>query len=102
VLPTPDPVKQVVKEPIPVGFTLRIDLTAKDADDKATNGKGDVSFDISDPTMVDIALSGDFQRKIKVLKPGKWEIFGILDGVASNSLGFTFCDPKADPACKYP
>jgi hypothetical protein len=52
--------------------------------------------------MVDIAISGDFQRKVKILKPGKWEIFGLLDGVASNSLGFTFCDPKADPLCKYP
>jgi hypothetical protein len=102
VLPTPDPVKQVVKEPMPLGYTIRIDLTGKDIDDKPTNGKGNVDFDISDPTMVDIAISGDFQRKIKILKPGKWEIFGTLDGVASNSLGFTFCDPKADPLCKYP
>jgi len=102
VLPTPDPIKQIVKEPIPLGYSIRLDLTAKDADDKPTNGKSDVQFDISDPTMVDITISGDFQRKIKVLKPGKWEIFGKLDGVASNSLGFTFCDPKADPLCKYP
>jgi hypothetical protein len=52
--------------------------------------------------MVDVLISGDFQRKIKVLKVGKWEGYGVLDGVASNSLGFTFCDPKTDPACRYP
>ena len=102
VQPTPDPVKQVVKEPMPVGYTIRLDLTAKDEQDQPTNGKGTSDFVVSDPTMVDISISGDFQRKIKILKPGKWEIYGTLDGVASNSLGFTFCDPKADPACKYP
>jgi len=101
-LPTPDPVKQVVKEPIPLGYSIRLDLTAKDENDQATNGSSGVNFVISDPTMVDIALSGQFQRKIKVLKPGKWEIYGTLDGIASNSLGFTFCDPKVDVACKYP
>jgi hypothetical protein len=102
VLPTPDPVKQVVKEPIPLGFTIRLDMTAKDVNDQPTNGSSNVDFVISDPSMVDIANSGQFQRKIKVLKPGHWELYGTLDGVASNSLGFTFCDPAADPACKYP
>ena len=102
VLPTPDPFKQVVREPIPLGYTIRLDLTGRDKDDKPTNGKGDIDFVISDPTMVDIALSGDFQRKIKVLKVGKWEVYGVLDGVASNSLGFTFCDPRTDSTCHYP
>jgi hypothetical protein len=102
VLPTPDPVKQVVKEPIPVGYTIRLDLTAKDKDDQPTNGMMGVDFLLSDPSMVDISISSDFQRKVKVLKAGQWEIYGTLDGVASNSLGFTFCDPKLDVACKYP
>lgn len=102
VQPTPVPSKQVVKEPMPVGYTIRIDFTGKDENDQPTNGSGAVETVISDPTMVDIAISGDFQRKVKVLKPGKWEIYGVLDGVASNSLGFTFCDPQADLACHYP
>ena len=102
VLPTPDPVRQVVREPIPLGYTIRLDITAKDVDEKPTNGKSDVSLAISDPTMVDIQISGVFQRKVKVLKTGKWELYSLVDGVPSNSLGFTFCDPKADPACKYP
>ena len=102
VLPTPDPYKQVVKEPIPLGFLIRFDVSASDANGKPTNGTGQIEVVMSDPTMVDLLLSGDFQRKAKVLKPGKWEIYAVLDGVASNSLGFTFCDPKADPACKYP
>ena len=102
VQPTPVPFKQVVKEPMPLGYTIRLDMTAKDENDQATNGKMDIDFVVSDETMVEISLSSDFQRKIKVLKPGKWEIYGVLDGVASNSLGFTFCDPKADATCKYP
>jgi hypothetical protein len=102
VLPTPDPVRQVVGEPIPLGYSIRLDFTGRDKDDEPTNGSGKLEIVVSDPDLVDIAISGDFQRKVKVLKPGKWEIYGVLDGVASNSLGFTFCDPKLDAACKYP
>ena len=49
VLPTPDPVKQVVKEPIPIGYTIRLDVTAKDAEGKDTLGKKDIQFIYSDP-----------------------------------------------------
>ncbi len=52
--------------------------------------------------MIEEAIQSPFQRKIKVLKPGKWELYVVFDGTPSNSLGFTFCDPAADPTCKYP
>ena len=32
----------------------------------------------------------NWQRWLKITKPGKWEVYAIYDGVASNSLGFTF------------
>jgi hypothetical protein len=102
VLPTPDPYKQKVREPIPLGFTIRLDVTGKDADGQPTNGKEDIAWLYSDDGMIEEASQGPFQRKVKVLKPGKWELYVVFDGTPSNSLGFTFCDPAADPACKYP
>ena len=101
-LPTPDPFKQKVKEPIPVGFTIRFDVTGKDADGNPTNGKEQVDWIYSDATMIADSIQSSFQRKVKVLKPGKWELYVVFDGTPSNSLGFTFCDPAADPSCKYP
>jgi hypothetical protein len=101
-LPTPDPFKQRVKEPIPVGFTIRFDVTGKDADGNPTNGKEQLDWIYSDATMIADSIQSSFQRKVKVLKPGKWELYVLFDGTPSNSLGFTFCDPAADPSCKYP
>lgn len=36
---TPNPVQQVVKEPIPVGYTIRLDLVGKDASNKDSLGQ---------------------------------------------------------------
>jgi hypothetical protein len=90
VLPTPDPVKQVVKDPIPVGYTLRLDVTAKDAQDKDTLGKKDITFIYSDPEMVQESIQSDFQRKLLIKKPGPFTVFVSFDGVGSNDLRFTF------------
>jgi hypothetical protein len=101
-LPTPDPFKQKVREPIPVGFIIRFDVTGKDADGNPTNGKEDVNWIYSDPSMIEDSIQSNFQRKVRILKPGKWELYVLFDGTPSNSLGFTFCDPATDPSCKYP
>ncbi|HVQ31102.1 MAG TPA: hypothetical protein VMV21_16030 [Vicinamibacteria bacterium] len=90
VLPTPDPVKQVVKEPIPVGYTIRLDVTAKDAQEKDTIGKKDINFIYSDPEMVQESIQSDFQRKLLVKKTGTFTVFVSFDGVGSNDLRFTF------------
>ena len=90
VLPTPDPVKQVVKEPIPVGYTIRLDVTGKDKDEKDTLGNKDIRFIYSDESMVEISIQSDFQRKLKVLKPGPFNVYALFDGVGSNDLNFTF------------
>jgi hypothetical protein len=102
VLPTPDPFKQRVKQPIPLGFTMRFDVTGKDANGNPTNGKRQIDWIYSDPSMIEDSIQSDFQRKVKILKPGPWELYVVFDGAPSNSLGFTFCDPAADPTCKYP
>jgi hypothetical protein len=94
VQPTPDPEKQVVKEPIPVGYTIRLDVVGRDKDYKDTLGRKEIEFYYSDPDMVQVAIQSDFQRKVKVLTPGKWSVYAVFDGVSSNALNFTFIEKK--------
>ncbi len=90
----PDPVRQVVNEPLKVNHHFKLDVTGRDADNKETNGPtGDgegISFVYSDPTFVEERVHTNWQRWYHILKPGKWEVYAVYDGVASNSLGFTF------------
>jgi len=89
----PDPVRQVVLQPIPVGWRLKLDVTGRDADQHETNGVSNgegIVFIYSDPSLVDAHIRSNWQRDIKPLAPGKWEVYVVFDDVASNSLGFTF------------
>ena len=90
VQPTPNPEQQVVKEPIPVGYTIRLDVVGRDADNKDTLGKQQIEFLYSNESMVQISIQSDFQRKLKVLKPGSFTVHATFDGVGSNDLRFTF------------
>lgn len=92
VLPTPDPQQQVVKEPIPVGYTIRLDLVGKDANNQDTHGQKQIEFLYSDPSLVEVAIQNEWQRKVKVLKPGSFTVFATYDGVGSNDLRFTFVE----------
>ncbi len=90
----PDPVKQVVIEPRQVNHYIKLDVTGRDADNKDTDGPtGDgegIYFVYSDPSFVEERIQTNWQRWLRILKPGKWEVYAVFDGVASNSLGFTF------------
>jgi len=90
ILPTPNPVAQVVKEPIPVGYVIRLDVVGKDASNKDTLGKKGIEFRYSDESTISEYVQSDFQRKIKVLKPGSFTVYAVFDGVGSNDLQFTF------------
>jgi hypothetical protein len=90
VQPTPNPVQQVVKEPIPVGYTIRLDVVGRDSNHKDSLGKQQIQFFYSDESMVQISIQSDFQRKLKVLKPGSFTVHAIFDGVGTNDLRFTF------------
>ncbi len=89
-VPAPDPVHQVVVEPIPVGYEFRLDVTGRDADGKETNGKGNIEWFISDANMVDVDARTPWQHDFKVVKPGKWTVYVMFDGKGSNDLSFTF------------
>jgi hypothetical protein len=94
-LPTPDPVKQVIAEPIPVGFTMLFDVTGRDAENKETlgpsgDGEGIVWYP-SDESLAEVAgTPSAWQRKYRVLQPGKFTLFVTFDDIGSNDLQITF------------
>ena len=90
ILPNPDPVQQVVKEPIPVGWTLKLDVTGKDSSGQDTLGQKNIEFRYSDASMVDEHYLSHWQVRLTVLKPGPFTVHATYDGVGSNDLRFTF------------
>jgi hypothetical protein len=112
VLPTPDPTKGHFVEKFPVGFTIVLDVTGRDAENKETQGvKGDGSgiewfFLVNhqpDDSMVQFAgdPAGPFQHKYLLVKPGTFEVYVGFDGVGSGSLFFEVvpCTPP-DYGCR--
>jgi hypothetical protein len=88
--PTPDPVRQVVLEPIPVGYTIRLDVSGKDANGDETDGRGEIQWFYSGQDLIDTNIRTPWMRDIKVVKPGTWSVYVVFDGVGSNDLTFTF------------
>jgi hypothetical protein len=77
---------------IPLGYTVTIDATPKDAGNKDTLGSGTVDFTYSEPTLVDVGSNHGFQKKLKVLGAGLLEVKASLDGIDSNTLAITLGD----------
>jgi len=77
---------------IPLGYTVTVDATPKDAGNRDTLGSGTVDFTYSDPTLVDVGSNHGFQKKLKVLGAGLLEVKASLDGIDSNTLVITFGD----------
>ena len=92
--PTPDPVKQVVEEPIPVGYTIRLDVSGKDANGDETDGTGQINWFYSGQDLIDTDARTPWTRDIKVVKPGQWSVYVVFDGVGSNDLTFTFVNAQ--------
>jgi hypothetical protein len=77
---------------IPLGYTVTIDATPKDASNRDTLGSGTVDFTYSDPGLVEVRSNHGFQKKLKVLGAGLLEVKASLDGIDSNTLVITFGD----------
>jgi hypothetical protein len=90
VTPTPDPVKQVLEQPLPVGYMMRLDVSGRDANGDETNGKGQIQWFYSGQDLVDTDARSPWQRDITIVKPGQWSVYVNFDGVDSNSIAFTF------------
>ena len=84
----PDPSK-----PIPVGYSARVDVTARDAGNSPTNGKGEVEFFFSDMGLVRVGGGGSHQRRLHIQAAGNLDCWAIQDGVRSNTLSLKFVNP---------
>jgi hypothetical protein len=74
---------------IPLGYTVTIDATPKDANNRDTLGTGTVDFTFSDMSIIDVGSNHGFQKKLKVLGAGLLEVQASLDGIDSNTLAIT-------------
>lgn len=77
---------------IPLGYTVTIDATPKDAGNRDTLGSGTVDFTFSDMSIIEVSSNHGFQKKLKVLGAGLLEVKASLDGIDSNTLVITFGD----------
>jgi hypothetical protein len=80
--------------PIPVGYTIRLDVTGKDQYGNDTHGNQGVkiAFNYSDAGMVSEGGNHDWQRKLLVQKAGEFKAWAVFDGVRSNDLDLLFKD----------
>jgi hypothetical protein len=80
--------------PIPVDYTVKLDVTGKDGYNRDTLGdKGvNIEFRYSDPSMVEEGGSHPWQRKLLVKKAGFFQARAVFDGVESNALDLYFTD----------
>lgn len=88
--PTPDPVRQVLEEPIPVGYTMRLDVTGRDSNGIETDGRGQIEWFYSGEDLIHTNRRSAWTRDITAAKPGTWSVYVVFDGVSSNSITFTF------------
>jgi hypothetical protein len=75
-----------------VGWTVKLDVTGKDASNKDTLGQKNIQFLYSDASMVEENYLSEWQVRLKILKPGKFTVHAMFDGVGSNDLNFTFVE----------
>jgi hypothetical protein len=78
------------KQPIPVGYTARLDVTAKDIDNRETTGQSDVQFFFSDTGLVRVTGNHTNQRRVQGLAVGAVDCWAVQDGVRSNTITLTF------------
>lgn len=90
--PTPDPVRGVLREPLPVGYRVRFDVIGEDSRGRETNGKKDITWVVSEGES-SIELAGireeNFQRDYRLVAPGRFSVYVVFDGVASNAIVIT-------------
>jgi hypothetical protein len=77
-------------EAIPVGWRLTLDATAKDAQNRETNGQKVVRWFVDDESIVQLGGSHLHQLKVTPRGPGRIEVYARQDGVDSNTLKFRF------------
>jgi hypothetical protein len=92
VSPTPDPVRGVLAEPLPVGYRVRFDVVGEDSRGRETNGQKNISWVVSEggDNVEDLgSREENFQRDYRLVSPGRFSVYVVFDGVASNAIVIT-------------
>ena len=92
VSPTPDPVRGVLREPLPVGHRVRFDVVGEDSRGRETNGQKNINWIVSEgaDAVEDLGTREEgFQRDYRLKSPGRFSVYVEFDGVASNSIEIT-------------
>jgi hypothetical protein len=92
VSPTPDPVRGVLGEPLPVGYRVRFDVVGEDSRGRETNGQKNISWVVSEGQGLVEDLGSreeNFQRDYRLVSPGRFSVYVVFDGVASNAIVIT-------------
>ena len=75
---------------IPLNWFARLDVVAKDAEGKETNGNEEVVWHFSDDSLARVSGNHTHQRRLKALQAGYLEVWVTQEGVQSNTIGLTF------------
>jgi hypothetical protein len=92
VSPTPDPVRGVVGEPLPVGHRVRFDVVGEDSRGRETNGRKNITWVVGEGegSIQDLGIREEgFQRDYRLVAPGRFSVYVVFDGVASNAIVIT-------------
>jgi hypothetical protein len=81
-----------LNKPIPVGYTIKLDVTGKDEHGQETLGNQGVNIEFfySNPHMVKAGGNHPWQRRLLVKEPGLFQAWVIYDDVRSNTLELRF------------
>ena len=92
--PTPDPVRGVLREPLPVGYRLRYDVIGEDSRGRETNGQKNIQWIVTEGANLveDLGYREDgFQKDVRAAAAGgPYSLYVVFDGVASNSIAVSF------------
>ena len=69
-----------------IGCRIQMDLTAKDRNNRPTDGFGNPEWHINDRSLVYVRDDGTHTPVLRAEKPGLLQIQGELDGVKSNTI----------------
>ena len=92
VSPTPDPVRGVLREPLPAGYRVRFDVVGEDSRGRETNGQKNIRWVVTEGegNVEDLGIREEgFQRDYRLRTPGPFSVYVEFDGVASNSIAIT-------------
>lgn len=74
---------------IPLGWLARLDVVAKDADGRETNGNEEIEWHFSECCLAKVSGNHTHQRRLKVLEAGYLDVWVTQEGIRSNTVSLS-------------